>query len=163
MLTQELNRKLNKFKVQKKEKATSVNIKKLLLNDKAGTFIILAGVIALGLIFLSSLGTSDKENLSELGFDTTEYHTALSDEILTMVTSIEGAGQARILLTLENSYEYIYLDDGKTLQRINEPEIRGVVVVCEGADSPSVSLQITQMLTTALDIPSTRVFISKLK
>ena len=138
-------------------------IKDLLLTDKAGTIIILIGVIALGLIFISSLGSSHNVKSSDVGFDTTSYQSVLTEEIHNMVTSIEGAGESKILLTLDNSYEYIYLDDGKTLQKIMEPKIRGVVVVCEGADSSLVKLQISELLTTALDIPSTRVYISKLK
>lgn len=149
--------------MQKKGKMKKQNIKDLLLTDKAGTIIILIGVIALGLIFISSLGSSNKVESSDVGFDTTTYQNVLTEEIHNMVTSIEGAGESKILLTLDNSYEYIYLDDGKTLQKIMEPKIRGVVVVCEGADSSLVKLQISELLTTALDIPSTRVYISKLK
>lgn len=149
--------------MQKNGKNKKQKIKDLLLTDKAGTIIILIGVIALGLIFISSLGSSNKVKSSDVGFDTTSYQSVLTEEIHNMVTSIEGAGESKILLTLDNSYEYIYLDDGKTLQKIMEPKIRGVVVVCEGADSSLVKLQISELLTTALDIPSTRVYISKLK
>lgn len=149
--------------MQKKDKTKKHNIKDLLLTDKAGTIIIVIGVVALALIFLSSLSSSDKSKSTEVGFDSAAYQSVLTEEIHNMVTSIEGAGESKILLTLDNSYEYIYLDDGKTLQKIIEPKIRGVVVVCEGADSSIVKLQISELLTTALDIPSTRVYISKLK
>ena len=149
--------------MQKKDKTKKQNIKDLLLTDKAGTIIIVIGVVALALIFLSSLSSSDKSKSTEVGFDIAAYQSVLTEEIHNMVTSIEGAGESKILLTLDNSYEYIYLDDGKTLQKIIEPKIRGVVVVCEGADSSIVKLQISELLTTALDIPSTRVYISKLK
>ena len=149
--------------MQKKDKTKKQNIKDLLLTDKAGTIIIVIGVVALALIFLSSLSSSDKSKSTEVGFDSAAYQSVLTEEIHNMVTSIEGAGESKILLTLDNSYEYIYLDDGKTLQKIIEPKIRGVVVVCEGADSSIVKLQISELLTTALDIPSTRVYISKLK
>ena len=149
--------------MQKKDKTKKQNIKDLLLTDKAGTIIIVIGVVALALIFLSSLSSSDKSKSTEVGFDSAAYQSVLTEEIHNMVTSIEGAGESKILLTLDNSYEYIYLDDGKTLQKIIEPKIRGVVVVCEGADSSLVKLQISELLTTALDIPSTRVYISKLK
>ncbi len=136
-------------------------IQSLLVKDKTRNLIIIAGLLIVGLIFLSSFSQS-KDKVAGDDFNTKDYQSALSSEILGMVTSVSGAGQAKIMLTLDNSYEYIYLDDGKTLQKINEPTVRGVVVVCEGADSPLVCADITELLTTALDIPSTKVCISKL-
>ena len=148
--------------MQKDTKTIKARTKELLLTDKTGTIIIIIGVVALGLIFISSISPLDNKQ-AEKSFDTATYQQVLTEEIHSMVTSIKGAGESKILLTLDNSYEYIYLDDGKTLQKIIEPKIRGVVVVCEGADSASVKLEISELLTTALDIPSTRVYISKLK
>ena len=66
------------------------------------------------------------------------------------------------MLTLEDSYEYIYLDDGETLQKINEPTIRGVVVACEGASSAKVSAEITDLLRTVLNVPANKVCVTKL-
>ena len=43
-----------------------------------------------------------------------------------------------------------------------EPEIKGVVVVCAGGDSPVVQSRILDAVTTALDLSSVRVYISKL-
>lgn len=43
-----------------------------------------------------------------------------------------------------------------------EPEIKGVVVVCAGGDSPVVQSRILDAVTTALDLSSVRVHISKL-
>ncbi len=143
-------------------KAEKDKLKSMFLSEKARNLIIIIGITAVALIFLTTVfdngEKADSDNLS-----TEEYHNVLSSEILNMVTSVEGAGQAKVLLTLENSYEYIYLDDGKTLQKINEPTVRGVVVACSGADSALVRADITQLLTTALNIPSTKVCISKLK
>lgn len=43
-----------------------------------------------------------------------------------------------------------------------EPAIKGVVIVCEGADSPKVVNNVLEAVTTALDIPSSRVCVTKL-
>lgn len=138
-----------------------INIKELLTSEKARSVIIIVGLVAIALIFLSSFfSSSDTAQTDTLS--TQDYQTNLSEEILAMVRSVEGAGDARILLTLENSYEYVYLEDGKTLQKINEPTVRGVVIACQGADSAVVRADVTELLTTALNIPSTKVCISKL-
>jgi stage III sporulation protein AG len=43
-----------------------------------------------------------------------------------------------------------------------QPKIQGVVVVCEGAEDARVQLTLTSVITTALDIPSTRVYIARI-
>ena len=42
-----------------------------------------------------------------------------------------------------------------------EPQIKGVVVVCQGGDEPVVQTRISQAITTALDISSKRVCVTK--
>lgn len=143
-------------------KQSKDKIKNIFMSEKTRNIIIIAGLACVALIFLTTI-FENKEKVNTDNLSTDNYQSVLSSEILSMVTCVEGAGQAKVLLTLENSYEYIYLDDGRTLQKINEPTVRGVVVACEGADSALVCSDITQMLTTALDIPSTKVCISKLK
>lgn len=143
------------------EEKRKPNLKELLSSDKSRTVFIVVGLIAMVLIFLSGrIGGEDEVQTEE--FNTQIYQQTLTDELKSMIESIEGAGKAEILLTLENSYEYIYLDDGKTLRKVNEPTVRGVVVACEGGDSAVVSAKITQLLTTVLSIPSNKVCVSKL-
>lgn len=42
-----------------------------------------------------------------------------------------------------------------------QPKVKGVVVVCQGGNEPVVNQQITNVLTTVLNIPSSRVFVTK--
>lgn len=42
-----------------------------------------------------------------------------------------------------------------------QPKIKGVVVVCQGGNEPLVNQQITNVLTTVLNISSSRVFVTK--
>ncbi len=138
-----------------------LDIKGLLSSDKGRYLFIIIGIVAMLLIFLGGR-SNEKENVDTDSFSTKVYHTELSAEIKSMVESVEGAGRAKVLLTLEDSYEYVYLDDGRTLQKVNEPTIRGVVVACEGGSSAVVSAKITQLLTTALNVTSSKVCVSKL-
>ncbi len=137
------------------------DIREFLSSDKGRYLFIIIGIVAMLLIFLSSR-SENKEEIDTDSFDTKAYHTVLSAEIKSMVESIEGAGKAKVLLTLEDSYEYVYLDDGRTLQKVNEPTVRGVVVACEGGSSAVVSSKITELLTTVLNVSSTKVCVSKL-
>ena len=140
----------------------NVDIKKLLSSEKTRTVLIIVGIVAIVFIFVSSSFEGKKDEIITNNFDTNAYHQSLSEEILSMVESIEGAGKAKVMLTLENSYEYVYLDDDKTLRQVNEPTIRGVVVACEGGSSPVVCAEITDLLRTVLNVPSNKVCVSKL-
>ncbi len=130
-------------------------------SDKGRNILIIVSVIVIGLIFITSLSDS-KENTNIDSLSTQQYKTSLESEIQTMIDSVDGIGRSDVMLTIDCSYEYIYLDDGKTLQKIIEPSIRGVAVVCEGADSAVVCAEITDLLTTLLSIPSNKVCITKL-
>lgn len=147
--------------MSKEEKSIS-RIKAVMSSDKGRNIIVIIGIAALLLILLSSRCTGEQKAVKTEDFSTDRYREALSAEILSMVESVEGAGEAKILLTLENSYEYVYLDDEETLQKVIEPQIRGVVVTCKGADSAVVRSRITELLKTALNIPSSKVCVNKL-
>ena len=137
-------------------------LSKILSSEKSRTVFIIVGILAMVLIFLSSGKDKNNNEIAADNFDTATYQEKLSQEILSMVENIEGVGRAKVMLTLEDSYEYIYLDDGETLQKINEPTIRGVVVACEGASSAKVSAEITDLLRTVLNVPANKVCVTKL-
>ncbi len=142
------------------EKTKKQDLKTILSSDKTRIVLIIVALIAVLFLFMGNRDEKDSEDLNAYNAET--YHSVLTQNILDMVKSVKGAGETKVLLTLENSYEYIYLDDGKTLRKINEPTVRGVVVACDGGDSPTISAEITELLTTVLNIPSTKVCISKL-
>ncbi len=143
------------------------NIKKakgLLENDRLRKIIIISGIVGIVLIFLSSyidIGsfTSKKE---EEEFSVKTYSTQIESDLQTVISQIQGAGETKVLLTMENSVEYVYLDDSTTKTKEIEPLIRGVLVVCEGGDDPIVVERITEAVTKALDISTAKVCITKL-
>jgi stage III sporulation protein AG len=115
------------------------------------------------LIFISSYidfdGNSKKE---DEGFSVTTYSTEIEKDLQRVISKIKGAGETNVLLTMENSVEYVYLDDSTTKTKEIEPVIRGVLVVCEGGDDPVVVERITDAVTKALDISTAKVCITKL-
>ena len=79
-----------------------------------------------------------------------------------MIKSIENVGETKVLITLESSYEYVYLDDDKTLSKIIEPKVRGVAVVCAGGDDPVVKEKVTKVISTVLSISTSSISVNKL-
>lgn len=138
-------------------------LKSLAESDKARKIIIIAGIVGIALILFSSVdlsGFSLKERDEE--FSVTTYSTKIESDLETVISHIEGAGKTKVLLTMENSVEYVYLKDSTTKTKEVEPLIRGVLVVCEGGDEPVVVERITEAVTKALDISTAKVCITKL-
>lgn len=146
------------MKIFNKEKLNS-----LLSSDKSRVILIVIGLLAILLIFLSGR-FSDNQNKKETEnqLTATSYSEKLTSDIALMIEDITGAGKAKVLLTLESSYEYVYLDDDKTLTKILEPRIRGVAVVCAGGDDPVIKEKVTQMLSTVLSVSTSCISVSKL-
>ncbi len=146
------------------DKNSIKSVKKFFDNDKIRNFIIIAGIVGIALIFLSSYidfgSLSGKKEEEE--FSVTTYSTKIESDLQSVISQIEGAGKTKVLLTMENSVEYVYLEGGTTKTKEIEPLIRGVLVVCEGGDDPIVVERITDAVTKALDISTAKVCITKL-
>lgn len=141
----------------------TAGLKKLFESDRARTVIIIIGVIGIALIFISSLtGFDTGQKGCEEGFSVTTYSTEIESDLQKILSSISGCGETRVLITMENSVEYVYLDDSTTKTKEIQPVIRGVLVVCEGGDDPVVTQTVTQAVTRALDISSAKVCVTKL-
>lgn len=146
------------------EESKKNKVKKMFDSDKIRRIIIIAGIVGIALIFLSSyidFGSFANQKEEE-EFSVTTYSTEIQSDLQSVISKIEGAGQTQVLLTMENSVEYVYLDNSTTKTKEIEPVIRGVLVVCEGGDDPVVIERVTEAVTKALDISTAKVCITKL-
>ena len=96
------------------------------------------------------------------GFSVSDYRAATQKDLERLLAQIEGAGKTRVLLTMENSAEYVYLENGTTKTKEIQPRIRGVLVLCEGGNDPVTIGRVTEAVTKALDISTAKVCIEKL-
>lgn len=183
------------------EKETWLSRLKTLSTDgKARKWIIAAGLLGMALIFLSEFWPSSTQT-SSAGKTLTseEFVQKLEQRLTEVVGNIDGAGQNRVMVTLENGVQYVYAteqktgsnrveDTGDSSNRLSqqddseesvivvdaedgrkgllvtelEPIVKGVVVVCEGGDQEDVQQRVSQAVTTALNITSKRVYVTKL-
>ena len=166
------------------------------LSDKKSRLLLFLGIGGMFLILLSSL-IPDKEEPASVSENISQqsaaaYAETLSEQLTSFIGAIEGAGETRVLVTLENNgesrylraenidqtkevegtgkenraEEYVLVDDengrSAVLISFNEPEIRGVAVICEGGDIPAVQARVTDIVTALLHISSARVSVSKM-
>ncbi len=124
--------------------------------------IIIAGVIGIALIFFSSLDLGGFSGRQDDAFSVKAYSEELESDLEEVIAHIQGAGKTKVMLTMENSVEYVYLRDSATKTKEVAPLIRGVLVLCEGGDEPVVAERITEAVTKALNLSTAKVCITKL-
>ena len=157
--------------------------------DKRIAAIVCIGLVGIILLTLSELMPQKSDaKQSEKSENTTDirdsYEEDIEKRLTSIVSSINGAGRTEVMVTLasgdENVYavkekssdgskerEYIVIDSEKNesglLLKVIEPEIRGVAIVCEGADSAKVRQEIISSVSAVLGISTNRISIAKIK
>ena len=94
--------------------------------------------------------------------DSEEYAQELQLQLLDIVSQIDGVGEVRVFLTMDNTGENVYLTNSDTKTKSIEPTVRGVVIVCDGGDDPVVVERVLGAVTRSLSVSSDRVYITKL-
>jgi len=99
-------------------------LKKFIITPKGMKIVIIIGICAIGLIFVSNFFDTKKPagKVQEKEISSEEYIESLEKRMGALVSSIEGVGKIKILITLENSAEKIYADEQKT-NRDNSEDI----------------------------------------
>lgn len=138
---------------------TNMNFKKLLDNPKITKIAVIVGISAIAIIFLSSF---IDVSVFQRSLDTDEYCATLEESLLSVVTQIEGVGNAKIFLTMDNDGENVYLNNSDTKTQSITPVVRGVVIVCDGGDDPVVVSRVMSAITKSLCISSNKVCVTKL-
>jgi stage III sporulation protein AG len=135
------------------------DLKKLIENPKFIRVTVIVGVCAVLLIFVSSF--VDISSFQRT-VDSDEYCAKLEQNLLSIVSQIEGVGEAKIFLTMDNSGENVYLNNTDTKTKSITPVVRGVVIVCVGGDDTLVVSRVMNAVTKSLDISSDKVCVTKL-
>ena len=146
-----------------------------------GKLWLLIGGIALGLLLLfvgsnakdtekSTTITEKEESLQELA----TYKAELEKELETLCSAVSGVGQVDVMVRLESGNSIIYASDGSgkpstvgsgstqtpLYSTIHTPRIAGVGIVCRGGNDPTIQQKLISLVSTTLDISSSRVFVT---
>ncbi len=141
-------------------------------------------------IYLSSLGlgsskqtsTNDKNNSnSPTTFSTSaEYVDYLENKLDNVLSSVQGASNVNVIITLESGFEYEYATEEETKQTssgsvtttklvlvdgkpvvVKEyyPTIKGIVVVAKGAQDVKVKMDILTLIQTVIEVENAKITI----
>lgn len=133
--------------------------------------ILLIGVVLMLIPSGSTLKQTQQMQESEPTADDMEQRLT---EIL---SKVHGVGKVQVMLTLEAGETTVYRmdEDGTVIvtdqdraqsglvERVEAQKYRGAVVVCQGADSPSVRLNIVQAVAGVTGLSSDRIVVMKMK
>ena len=156
--------------------------------EALGRYQMILLVLAAGLVLMllpSGGGQADRsvepfqDTSEENEFDLEEFEAKLAQTL----SQIEGAGEAKVILTLKSSGRQILAQDierdgertvtsavtlgkGSSTQEVValqtlSPQFQGALVVCPGGDDPDVRLQLSQAVAALTGLGSDRISICK--
>ena len=155
-----------------------------ILGKKQFFLLVICAVIGTALIlFPFGEETSGEE---EGVMTVSSYTEKLEERVRELCLVVDGVDDVEVLLTLESGSEYVYADnikeereDGKAWSYTSDylivnngngteavlvteiyPKIRGVAIVCNGGGSAALQKKLTELLSAALGIPSSRIKIT---
>lgn len=170
-------------------------LKNLKIGKKNIVLVAIAVLIMLLLLLSEFLTPDNTENISKENTEiySSQYIEKTEKELEALLENISGAGDVKVMLTLENCYENVFAkgytekNDNKTdsqkneseeeyiiikngsnneeclVVKVYEPTVKGVAVIAEGAGNTQVKNAITQTVCALFDISTAKVSVEKMK
>jgi len=165
---------------------------KKVTSEKSGTRILVAiGTAGLCIIMLSSVftGSSDDKKVRDEGKkDSISFCIETEKKLEKFICALEGVSEAEVLITLGSDEELVFAKEGRTIitdekkeeekqyvmvgansgksalvETVRTPEINGIAVAYSGNNSAAVREAIYKSVSTALNIPTSRIYVTLLK
>ena len=121
--------------------------------------------------------------------DTKEIEVSMEQKLETVLNRVDGVGSVMVLLSVKEDFQYSYQVDEHTtveeqqhetdletvllvdengaeapvIKNTRYPVYEGAVVVCEGADSPSVRLNVVNAVSDLTGLGSDKISVIKMK
>ena len=140
-------------------------------------------ILLLGLVLILWPTSKQKPEAAPVP-EQTKSALSVEKQMEDILSCIDGAGRVRVLLTLRTGDETVYQTDtsgskgqdseshtATTVMAGDVPVVRqtvygqyrGALIVCQGADSPSVRLQMVNAVAGLTGLPADRITVIKMK
>ena len=147
-------------------------------------------ILALGLLLMTLPGkTPQEQTTSQTIPSQTQNQMSVSEQLAQILTTIDGVGRVEVMLTVSMGEQTVYQTDGTTSNKENESSSRhdtviitdsnknqqglitqvlpekyqGAIIVCQGAESPSVRLAVIEAVANVTGLGSDRICVLKMK
>ena len=170
------------------------NLKNLKIGKKNIVLVAVAILIIFLLLISEFLTPENTESISKENTEiySSQYIEKTEKELEALLENISGAGNVKVMLTLENCYENVFAkgysekNDNKTdsqkseseeeyiiikngsnneeclVVKVYEPTVKGVAVIAQGAGNTQVKNAITQTVCALFDISTAKVSVEKM-
>ncbi len=169
-------------------------LKNLKIGKKNIALVAIAVLIMLLLLISEFLTPDSTENISKENTEiySSQYIEKTEKELEALLENISGAGEVKVMITLENCYENVYAkgyrekNDNKTdsqkseseeeyiiikngssneeclVVKVYEPTVKGVAVIAQGAGNTQIKNAITQTVCALFDISTAKVSVEEM-
>ena len=137
---------------------------KLVNGNKGKGVIVIIGILGVALIFASSFFKAEKKEDKTAvtsKYTTQEYVAKLEQNLTELVSSIKGAGESKVMVTLENSEQTVYAteerqnkeatedkSDGQTSKKKESDGLEKKYITVKDSDGSEKALSVTQIQPT---------------
>lgn len=158
-------------------------ISDFLKKNRYVVLILIAGIV------LMCLPTGRKEKADEVESLPIENEVSVEDRLSQILSQVDGAGEVQVFLTIASGEQTIYqtndtlshnnesdntqvntvtVTDSKRneqglVRQINPPQYQGAIIVCRGADSPTVRLAVVDAVSKVTGLSSDKISVMKMK
>ena len=159
-------------------------------NWNKSSLLFFAGILGIFLILAGNMMPTNSEKSDPKAEDSAEvsvtaYACQLEQKLTTLLSQIQGVGKTQVAVTMDSSAQTVYALDEKSqegsgsqetehillshqngqtalVEMVWEPEVRGIAVVCEGAEDITVRTQVTEAICVLTGVSSNRISIAKM-
>lgn len=161
---------------------------KILDLTKKYRYAVLVLIIGLVLMSIPSINSHKEDAVSDSDIETID-EPALEEKLSQILSMVNGAGKVQVILTVAAGEEVVYqTDNQKTnttdssaineetvtltdanrnekglIRQVNPAAYQGAIVVCEGADNPTVHLAIVDAVSKITGLGANRISVLKMK
>ena len=149
------------------------------LSKKTAVYL-LAALLAVILLLATGNREDTAETASDASYSESDamFSKNMTSQLEDIISKIDGVGDVSVMLTTRGSSEIVYAEDTQKdeldrktetviigskealVRKIENPEITGVLIVCDGGDDIGVKEKVINAVSTVLNIPSNRVYVT---
>ncbi len=148
---------------------------------------LLAILFILGIIFicLSEYDSNKRTGNAGIDFDSKSYAEDLEQRLCAMLEKMDGVEDVQVMITLETSSRYQVTKDsgnglnldtyvnafslqeeaensnGPTVIQVEAPKIKGVSVVCIGAEHIQIRERIINLISSTLNLSKNKIYVTE--
>ena len=163
---------------------------KLNLQELAAKYKYAILVLLVGLVLLLIPGKSTQIKKADIPIETVKSQQMFTQEALEeILQTVQGAGRVKVLLSMATGEETVYQTDSEStsggdgsdssiktviitdaqrnesglIRQVNPAVFQGAIVVCQGADNPTVRLTITQAVSKITGLGADAICVLKMQ